>query len=175
MTGTAGLLTPSSTTDAAFPGGVRSGRSAGSLALTTKESLLKFGHLGFEHVDLGPQFLSTLDGALMLGAVIMSLLPQSDYFGSQQPILLLERGLFLPQRTCLRLARLLGDHHACRATIADCLRRVPQKIAPRRFFLQTRSPNIYPNGNLPPDEDWALALAREAVIRPLAERPINRK
>src|SRR5208337_1959727 len=95
--------------------------------------------------DLGPQFLSPLDGALMLGAVIMSLLPQSDYFGSQQPVLLLERGLFLPQRTCLRLARLLGDHHACRATIADCLRRVPQKIAPRRFFLQTRSPNIYPN------------------------------
>src|SRR5208337_2615878 len=93
--------------------------------------------------DLGPQFLSPLDGALMLGAVIMSLLPQSDYFGSQQPVLLLERGLFLPQRTCLRLARLLGGHHASHATIADCLRRVPQKIAPRRFFLQTRSPNIY--------------------------------
>ena len=28
---------------------------------------------------------------------------------------------------------------------------------------------LFPNGNLPPDEDWALALAREAVIRPLAE------
>ena len=34
---------------------------------------------------------------------------------------------------------------------------------------------LFPNGNLPPDEDWALALAREAVIRPLADRPINRK
>jgi hypothetical protein len=82
-----------------------------------------------------PSSLSTLDSALMLGAVIMSLLPQSDYFGSQQPIPLLERGLFLPQSTCLRLARLLGDHHACRATIAGCLRRVPQKIAIRRFFF----------------------------------------
>ena len=29
---------------------------------------------------------------------------------------------------------------------------------------------LFPNGNLPPDEDWALALAREAVIRPLADR-----
>ena len=28
---------------------------------------------------------------------------------------------------------------------------------------------LFPNGNLPPDEDWALALAREAVIRPLAD------
>jgi hypothetical protein len=80
-----------------LPGCVRSGRSASSLALTTKESLLKFGHLGFEHLHLGHQFLSTLDGALMLGAVIMSLLPQNDHFGSQQPILLLERGLFLSQ------------------------------------------------------------------------------
>jgi len=70
-----------------------------------------------------------LDGALMLGAVKMSLLPQSKYFGSQQPILLSERGMFLPQRTRLRPARLLGDHHACGATIADSLRRVPQKIA----------------------------------------------
>jgi hypothetical protein len=33
----------------------------------------------------------------------------------------------------------------------------------------------FPNGNLPSDEDWALALAREAVIRPSADRPINRK
>jgi hypothetical protein len=57
-----------------------------------------------------------LDGALMLGAVIVSLLTQSDYFGLQQPILLLERGMFLPQRTCLLFARLLGGHHACGAT-----------------------------------------------------------
>jgi hypothetical protein len=28
---------------------------------------------------------------------------------------------------------------------------------------------LFPNGNLPPDEDWALALAREAVIRALTE------
>jgi hypothetical protein len=28
----------------------------------------------------------------------------------------------------------------------------------------------FPSGNLPPDDDWALALAREAVIRPLADR-----
>src|SRR5271166_2265355 len=97
--------------------------------LTPKESLLKFGHLGFEHAHLDLQFLGTLDGALMLGAVIMSLLAQSNYFGLQQPILLLERGMFLPQRTRLRPARLLGDHHACGATIADSLRRVPQKIA----------------------------------------------
>jgi hypothetical protein len=27
----------------------------------------------------------------------------------------------------------------------------------------------------PADEDWALALAREAVVRPLTDRPINRK
>jgi hypothetical protein len=64
-------------------------RPLGGLALTTKESLLKFGHLGFEHVDLGPQFLSTLDGALMLGAVIMSLLPQSDYFGSMAAMIVM--------------------------------------------------------------------------------------
>ena len=95
---------------------------------------MKFGHLGFEHAHLDLQFLSTLDGALMLGAVIMSLLTQSDYFGLQQPILLLERGLFLPQHTRLRPARLLGDHHACGATIAGCLRRVPQKIALAAFF-----------------------------------------
>jgi hypothetical protein len=30
-----------------------------------------------------------------------------------------------------------------RHTITDFLRRVPQKIAPSRSFLQTRSPNIY--------------------------------
>ena len=30
---------------------------------------------------------------------------------------------------------------------------------------------LFPNGNLPPDEDWALALAREAVIRPLTDQP----
>jgi hypothetical protein len=117
--------------------------SLGELALTAKESLLKFGHLGFEHAHLDLQFLGTLDGALMLGAVIMSLLSQSNYFGLQQPILLLERGMFLPQRTRLRPARLLGDHHACGATIADSLRRVPQKNSPSGYFLQTRSPNIY--------------------------------
>ena len=116
MTGPAGLLTPGSRTDAAFPGCAQRGRSAHSLALTTKESLLEFGHLGFEHVHLGLQFLGTLDGALMLGAVIVSLLTQSDYFGLQQPILLLERSMFLPQRTCLLFARLLGGHHACGAT-----------------------------------------------------------
>jgi hypothetical protein len=33
---------------------------------------------------------------------------------------------------------------------------------------------LLPDGNLPPDEDWALALAREAVIRPLSDRPIDR-
>ncbi|HME57719.1 MAG TPA: hypothetical protein VKF63_05230 [Terracidiphilus sp.] len=116
MTGPARLLTPGSTTDAVFPDCAQRGRSAGSLALTTKESLLEAGHLGFEHVDLGLQFLGTLDGALMLGAVIVSLLTQSDYFGLQQPILLSERGMFLPLRTCLLFARLLGDHHACGAT-----------------------------------------------------------
>ena len=52
----------------------------------------------------------------MLGAVIVSLLTQSDYFGLQQPVLLLERGMFLPQRTCLLFAKLLGGHHACGPT-----------------------------------------------------------
>jgi hypothetical protein len=90
MTGLAGLLTPGSTSDATFPGCARKrGCSAGSLTLTTKESLLEFGHLGLEHLDLGLQFLGTLDGALMLAAMIMSLLTQSDYFGLQQPIPLL--------------------------------------------------------------------------------------
>ena len=117
VTGAAGLLTPGSTTDAAFlPSCARRARSACSLTLTTKESLLEAGHLRFEHADLGLQFLGTLDGALMLRAVIVSLLTQSDYFGLQQPILLLERGMFLPQRTCLLFARLLGGHHACGAT-----------------------------------------------------------
>src|ERR1700751_3544711 len=116
-------------------------------ALTTKESLLEFGHLGFEHVHLGLQFLGTLDGALMLAAVIIPLLTQNDYFGLQQPILLVERGMFLPQSTCLLRAKLLADNHACGATIADRLRRVPQKIAPNRFFLPARSPNVYNNGH----------------------------
>src|SRR5271165_359763 len=40
MTGTAGLLTSDSRTDAAFPACAQRGRSAGSLALTAKESLL---------------------------------------------------------------------------------------------------------------------------------------
>ena len=114
VTGAAGLLTPGSTTDAVFLPSCA--RRACSLALTTKESLLEVGHLGFEHADLGLQFLGTLDGTLMLGAVIVSLLTQSDYFGLQQPILLLKRGMFLPQRTCLLFARLLGGHHACGAT-----------------------------------------------------------
>jgi hypothetical protein len=144
MTGLAGLLTPGSTSDATFPGCARKrGCSAGSLTLTTKESLLEFGHLGLEHLDLGLQFLGTLDGALMLAAMIMSLLTQSDYFGLQQPIPLLERGIFLPQRACLCPARSLSDHHACGITIPGRPRRVPQKIAPNCFFLRTRSPNIY--------------------------------
>ena len=144
MTGLAGLLTPGSTSDATFPGCARKrGCSAGSLTLTTKESLLEFDHLGLEHLDLGLQFLGTLDGALMLAAMIMSLLTQSDYFGLQQPIPLLERGIFLPQRACLRPARSLSDHHACGITIPGRPRRVPQKIAPNCFFLRTRSPNIY--------------------------------
>ena len=86
----------------------------------------------------------TLDGALMLGAVIVSLLTQSDYFGLQQPVLLLERGMFLPQLTASPF-RQIARWPPClwRHTIADCLRRVPQKIAPSRSFLQTRSPNIY--------------------------------
>jgi len=144
MTGLAGLLTPGSTSDATFPGCALKRRcSAGSLTLTTKESLLEFGHLGLEHLDLGLHFLGTLDGALMLAAMIMSLLTQSDYFGLQQPIPLLERGIFLPQRACLRPARSLSDHHACGITIPGRPRRVPQKIAPNCFFLRTRSPNIY--------------------------------
>jgi hypothetical protein len=61
----------------------------------------------------------------------------------QQPIPLLERGIFLPQRACLRPARSLSDHHACGITIPGRPRRVPQKIAPNCFFLRTRSPNIY--------------------------------
>ena len=61
VTGAAGLLTPGSTTDAVFlPSCARRARSTCSLALTTKESLLEVGHLGFEHVDLGLQFLGTL-------------------------------------------------------------------------------------------------------------------
>src|SRR6202011_6317620 len=48
MTGTAGLLTPSSTTDAALPGGVRNGRSAGRPALTHKDTLPKVRHLGLQ-------------------------------------------------------------------------------------------------------------------------------
>jgi len=67
----------------------------------------------------------------MPGSVIMSLLTQADYFGLQQPILLLERGRFLPQRTRFPSARLLGDDHACGATKAGCLRRDPQKTAVR--------------------------------------------
>jgi hypothetical protein len=59
-----------------------------------------------------------LDGALMLGAVIVSLLTQSDYFGLQLPVLLLERGMFLPQRTCLLspdcsvATMLVAPHHS---------------------------------------------------------------
>src|SRR5207244_4781887 len=87
----------------------------------------------------------TLDGALMLAAMIMSLLTQSDCFGLQQPIPLLERAIFLQQRACLRPARLLSDHHACGITIPGRPRRVPHKLAPNRFLSSntTRLPNIY--------------------------------
>src|SRR5271165_5976617 len=72
----------------------------------------------------------------MLAAMIMSLLTQSDYLGLQQPIRLLESGMLLPKRTRLLFARLLGGRHACGATIAGCLRRVPQKLALAAFFYR---------------------------------------
>jgi len=73
----------------------------------------------------------------------MGLLPQGDHFGSQEPILLLERGRFLSERRCLALGRWRGGPHAWGLTLAGCPRRVPQKMRFKPLFRQTRSPNIY--------------------------------
>jgi hypothetical protein len=75
------------------------------LALTTKQPLLQFGHFGFEHVDLGLEFLGPGHGAPMLAAVVMGLLTQGDDFGVQQPMLLSERGRFRSERRWRALAR----------------------------------------------------------------------
>jgi hypothetical protein len=74
MTGPAGLLPPSAGRDTALPAASQQGRAAGSLALTPKESLLELGHFGFQHLDLGLQFLGPGHGAPMLTAMIMGLL-----------------------------------------------------------------------------------------------------
>src|SRR5690349_7716908 len=108
----AGLLTPGPGRDAAWPAGPQKARSAGSLALTTKQPLLQFGHFGFEHVDLGLEFLGPGHRAPMLATVVMGLLTQGDHFGSQEPILLLERGRFLSERHWLALGRWRGGPHA---------------------------------------------------------------
>jgi hypothetical protein len=74
MTGSAGLLTPGSGRDAALPVSCQKGRSAGSLALATKEPLLELGHLGFQHAHLCFQFLGPCHRTPMLATVVMGLL-----------------------------------------------------------------------------------------------------
>src|SRR5690349_18015283 len=108
MAGSAGLLTPGSSPQAAFACSPQRALSAGSLALATKEPLLEFGYLGFQHLHLGLEFLGPGHRAPMLATVVMGLLTQGDHFGSQELVLRLERGMFLPQRSCLLAARLLG-------------------------------------------------------------------
>ena len=73
----------------------------------------------------------------------MGLLTQGDHFGSQELVLGLERGMLLPQRSCVPLARLRGGPHAWGLTLAAYRRRVPQKMSFKPLFRQTRSPNIY--------------------------------
>ena len=143
MTCAAGLLTAGSTSYGTFPGCARSRvGSANLLAFTTKEPLLEFGHLGFERLELALKIEGTLDSALMLGAVIISLLAQLNYFGLQSSILLPERGILLPQRTCLLLVRMLGDHHADGAILSGKSGPCPAQNVPIRIFF-TCSPNIY--------------------------------
>jgi hypothetical protein len=113
------------------------------LALTTKESLLEFRHFGFQHVDLGLEFLGPGHRAPVLATVVMGLLTQGDHFGVQKPILLLERSMFRSERRSLALARWRGGPHAWGLILAGCPRRVPQKMSFKPFFRQTRSPNLY--------------------------------
>jgi hypothetical protein len=134
MTGPAGLLTPGATDAAALPGSPQKAHSARSLALTAKESLLEFSHFGFQHVHLGLQFLGPGHRAPMLTPMIMGLLTQGDHFGSQELILRLERGMFLPERPCLLPARLRGGPHAWGSSIAACPRTCPAEKGLKPFF-----------------------------------------